>query len=93
MNKGDKNGRTAFQLAAKNGHLDVTKYLISQGAEVSKINNNGWTALHSAVKNGKIDVTKYLISQGAEINILKQHYVFYLSILMYSIHECRKKRY
>ena len=39
-------GWTAF--AAQKGHLDVTKYLISQGAEVNMGDNDGRaTALHS----------------------------------------------
>ena len=51
------------------GHLDVTKYLISQGAEVNKGDNDGRTALPcSASQEGHLDVTKYLISQGAEVN-------------------------
>ena len=38
MNNGDNDsGATALHIAAQEGHLDVTKYLISQGAEV----NNG----------------------------------------------------
>ena len=65
--RGNNEGCTALHIAVKNGHLDVTKYLISQGAEVIKGNNEGWTALHIAVKNGHLDVTKYLISQGAEV--------------------------
>ena len=56
-------GRSAF-----NGHLDVTKYLISEGAEVNRGDNDGWTALHLAAQEGHLDVTKYLISQGAEVN-------------------------
>ena len=54
--------------SAFNGHLDVTKYLISQGAEVNRGDNDGRTALHFAAQEGHLDVTKYLISQGAEVN-------------------------
>ena len=49
-------------------HLDVTKYLISQGADVNKGVNNGSTALHLAASSSNIDITKCLISQGAELN-------------------------
>ena len=68
MNKEDNNGKTALHSAAFSGHLNVTKHLISQGAEVNKEDNNGKTALHSAAFSGHLDVTKYLISQGAEVN-------------------------
>ena len=38
-----------MQLAAQNGHIDVTKYLISQGAEVNGGNNDdSLTALYIA---------------------------------------------
>ena len=51
-----------------NGHLDVTKYLISQGANLIRGDNVGRTALRSAAFHGHLNVTKYLISQGAEVN-------------------------
>ena len=41
MNSGDDRGWTALHNAAQNGHLDVTKYLISQGAEVNMGDNDG----------------------------------------------------
>ena len=49
MNKGNNDGETALHFAAFLGHLDVTKYVISQGAEVNKGDNDGLTALHSSV--------------------------------------------
>eukprot|EP00057_Strongylocentrotus_purpuratus_P007337 XP_011661811.1 PREDICTED: ankyrin repeat domain-containing protein 50-like [Strongylocentrotus purpuratus] len=84
VNQGDNKGWTALRVAASNGHLDVTKclinqgaeedhlevskYLISQGAEVNQGDNKGWTALRVAASNGHLDVTKCLINQGAEVN-------------------------
>ena len=68
MNKGKDDGWTALHSAAQNGHLEVTQYLISQGAEVNQGDNDGVTALHSAAQNGHLDTTQYLISQGAEVN-------------------------
>eukprot|EP00057_Strongylocentrotus_purpuratus_P015434 XP_011669908.1 PREDICTED: ankyrin repeat domain-containing protein 50-like [Strongylocentrotus purpuratus] len=56
------------ELSAASKGLDVTKYLISQGAEVNKRDNKGWTPLHISAKNGHLDVTEYLISEGAEVN-------------------------
>eukprot|EP00057_Strongylocentrotus_purpuratus_P029946 XP_780286.3 PREDICTED: ankyrin repeat domain-containing protein 39-like [Strongylocentrotus purpuratus] len=68
VNKGDTDGWTALHGASQNGHLDVTRYLISQGAQMNKGNNDGRTALHIASHKGHLDVTKYLISRGAEVN-------------------------
>ena len=53
--------------AAKSGHLDVTKYLISQGAEVNEGDKEGRTALHHAVQNGYLDVVKVLTSRRSTI--------------------------
>ncbi|XP_030844334.1 uncharacterized protein LOC105443368 [Strongylocentrotus purpuratus] len=58
----------ALHSAAHRCHLEVTKHLISQGAEVNRGDNDGISALHFAADEGHLDVTKYLISQGAEVN-------------------------
>eukprot|EP00057_Strongylocentrotus_purpuratus_P010811 XP_011665285.1 PREDICTED: serine/threonine-protein phosphatase 6 regulatory ankyrin repeat subunit C-like [Strongylocentrotus purpuratus] len=55
-------------MAAQEGHLDVTKYLISQGSLVNREDNEGGSALHTAAHQGHIDVTDYLITQGADVN-------------------------
>lgn len=52
--------------ASKNGHLDIVKYLVSNGVEINFANN---TPLRSAVKNGHLDVVKYLISVGADATV------------------------
>eukprot|EP00057_Strongylocentrotus_purpuratus_P017735 XP_011672209.1 PREDICTED: ankyrin repeat domain-containing protein 29-like [Strongylocentrotus purpuratus] len=70
VNKVENDGRTALHIAsqnAQNDHPDVTKYLISQGAEGNNSGKDGCTALHLAAQNGHPDVVKELISQGAEI--------------------------
>ena len=45
-------GRTAFHSAARKRHLDVSRYLISQGAEVNKGDNDGRTALRECCCQG-----------------------------------------
>eukprot|EP00057_Strongylocentrotus_purpuratus_P025995 XP_011680469.1 PREDICTED: serine/threonine-protein phosphatase 6 regulatory ankyrin repeat subunit A-like [Strongylocentrotus purpuratus] len=76
MEKEDKDGHSALHSAVRNGHLDVTKYLISKGAmvnkgnneaEVNKVDNDGRTALNLAAQEGHLDVTKYLTSQEVEV--------------------------
>ena len=62
-------GVTALHGAAQKDHLDVTKYLIIQGAEVNKGNDMRLDCITPCCfQNGHLDVTKYLISQGAEVN-------------------------
>ncbi|XP_041471850.1 uncharacterized protein LOC121421254 [Lytechinus variegatus] len=64
----DNKGITPLHSASFNGHLDVVKYLIDQGAQANTANNAGVTPLHNASFNGHFDVVKYLIDQGAQAN-------------------------
>ncbi|XP_030844117.1 ankyrin-3-like [Strongylocentrotus purpuratus] len=67
VNESNNGGRTPLQLAASNGHLDVTKELISQCADFKKTDRDGWTALHSAAAKGHLDVVTEIISQGVDV--------------------------
>lgn len=70
-NYGDINTRqpgtdaTALQLAATFGHVDVAKFLIEQGADVSAKDHNGNTALHAAVFMAFPDIAVLLKNAGA----------------------------
>ncbi|MFP3025404.1 MAG: ankyrin repeat domain-containing protein, partial [Wolbachia sp.] len=61
-------GRTPLLNASWNGHLDVVKYLVENGANLEAKGYNGKTPLHMASLIGHLDVVKYLISKGASIN-------------------------
>ena len=52
--------------ASKNGHIDIVRYLIDQGANM--ISPNGDTALTSALKTGHLDIAKLLIGEGVDVN-------------------------
>lgn len=47
--------------AAKNGHLEVVKYLIEKGADIDD-------AFQLAAKSGYLEVVKYLAEKGADIH-------------------------
>ncbi|MEO1219038.1 MAG: ankyrin repeat domain-containing protein, partial [Bacteroidota bacterium] len=69
----DRNGRTPMHSAAKNGHLEVVKYLKGQGAKVGTPDKHGRTPMHSAAKNGHLEVVKYLKGQGAKVDTPDKH--------------------
>jgi len=52
-------------LAAKNGHHEVVKYLISVGADVKIRDKNGDTAMMIAVENEQDDIAVLLRRAGA----------------------------
>jgi 3-polyprenyl-4-hydroxybenzoate decarboxylase len=54
----------ALKWVAKHGHLNIVKYLVSQGADISARDN---TPVIWASSNGHLEVVKYLVSQGADI--------------------------
>ncbi len=55
----------ALGLASRYDHLEVVKFLISQGANIHASYNN---ALKWASNKGHLDVVKYLIENGANIH-------------------------
>jgi ankyrin repeat protein len=60
-------GKTAFMLAAANGHVESVKALIQKGAEVNaKEYRHGWTALVYAIWNGNIDTVQILLNNGTD---------------------------
>ena len=63
---------TALHIAAKNGHVDVAKVLIQNGADVNAVQKDRWTVLDLAVKFGHIDFVKVLIQNGADVNAARE---------------------
>jgi len=48
INKKDKDGNTALILASWNGHNEIVKSLLANGANINEKGEDGWTALISA---------------------------------------------
>ena len=67
MNATEEDGWTPLHRAAYEGHQEVAKYLIKQGAAVEAKANSGWTPLHWAAQEGHREVVEYLIEQGAAV--------------------------
>lgn len=57
-------GETPLNSAAYNGHLEVVKILIHEGASCLYEDEYGKTAYETAVEQDQVEVQKYLLSIG-----------------------------
>jgi ankyrin repeat protein len=62
-------GRTAMQLAVRQGYMDIVNSLIDFGADINfKDELRGETALHIAAFNGYLQIMHLLLLRGAQVN-------------------------
>lgn len=66
-------GDTPLLVAAKNGHTEVLKVLMKQGASKSIIDKNGNDAISAAIGAGKIEVIPALIEAGFRLDTDKSN--------------------
>ena len=55
-------GRTAFIVAAENGHVQALRLLADGGADIKACNSSGKNALHAATENNRLDAVQLLIA-------------------------------
>ena len=58
---------TALQRACRDGHFELAKELIDQGANVNKAGRLGQTPLHYAALAGELECLKLLLDKGADV--------------------------
>ena len=58
-------GWTALMHAARNGHTEIVKALLENGADVNAKSQDDWTAIRMAVGEGHADVVHLLREAGA----------------------------
>lgn len=67
----DSSGYSSLHYASRAGHLDVVKYLVSQGANVNLgTRANHTTPIHRASQQGHLSIVKYLLEHGADVHVL-----------------------
>jgi rRNA processing protein Krr1/Pno1 len=65
----DESGDTALHIAAHEGYIKLTRYLLQKGANPNQQNKAGSTPLHKAASKGNIAVTEILLEHNADANI------------------------
>ncbi len=63
----DRDGQTALHLAVENGHIDIVRVCLENGANVNHFNSNLITPLHLAATSGKLDIAQVLVEHDANI--------------------------
>jgi hypothetical protein len=61
--KDDWNGWTPLHDAAYNGHVEIVRLLLQNGAELNARSNEGSTPLHIAARHGNIDIFHLLVEK------------------------------
>jgi ankyrin repeat protein len=60
--------------AIENGHNDIARWLIEEGADIFRVCSYGQTALWSACAEGNEAIAQILIDRGADVNIRASQY-------------------
>lgn len=68
MNNTTKTNSTPLRAACFDGHLDIARLLVRNGADIEIANRHGHTCLMIACYKGHLEIVKFLINNGADIN-------------------------
>ena len=68
VNTPDAAGYTALHWGCQEGHLEIVKTLISNGADMEKPDREGFRALEIACTKGHVEIVKYLLASGVNVH-------------------------
>ena len=69
----DVSGSTPLNYAAGNGHIEITRLLLQNGADVNAKNIHGSTPFHCSAKHGHVDILHLLVENGADLEAQKNN--------------------
>lgn len=64
INRQNQSGNTALHWSALNGHMEIVKFLLTNGADASILNCSGHDAVYEAEMNDKQDVAEFLLKEA-----------------------------
>lgn len=65
----NKTGWAPIHYAATNGHLEITQFLMANGAQVNALSPSETTPLMMSVGSGNDQLIKYLLDSGADLRM------------------------
>lgn len=65
----NKPGWAPIHYAATNGHLDITQFLMANGAQVNSLSPSETTPLMMSIGSGNDQLIKYLLDNGADLRL------------------------
>ena len=68
LNSRTDEGDTPLHAAARYGHTEVVKFILSNVVDKNPVNDNGDTPLRETTKNGFMEIRKLFFNKG-DINI------------------------
>lgn len=66
----DSLGRTALMVAAEEGHFEIVKALIEEGAQWNAVDHEGKTAAEYAERRGHMSIYDFLLNHGIQCELL-----------------------
>uniref|UniRef100_A0A671S8M3 E3 ubiquitin-protein ligase MIB2 n=1 Tax=Sinocyclocheilus anshuiensis TaxID=1608454 RepID=A0A671S8M3_9TELE len=63
-------GKTALQVAAHQGHVEVVKFLLQANSSIEAKDEDGDAALHYTAFGNQAEIARLLLSKGASVNLL-----------------------
>ena len=70
-NKDNITEMTPLHVAVKNGDVESTRLLLTQGANFDEVNKYHVTPLHLAVESANEDIVKLLLEYGANVHVIR----------------------
>ena len=65
--KDDWDGSTPLHYVARNGHIEIARLLLQNGAGVNAKSKYDTTPLHCSAENGHVDILHLLVENGADL--------------------------